>query len=82
MKLYSLKRGSKIYEEVDDTNLIHHKGSYIIFHRLDGAYSFCMAHKKDGEEIGSIHLSASTPLVKYKDGYKIGEKVESQQRAE
>ena len=60
MKLYEIKEGSKIYEECSDGS------KYIIFDHLDGAYSYC-----ETEKGGIIHLSASTPLTDFKDGYSI-----------
>lgn len=60
MKLYDLKNKSKIYEECSDGS------KYVIFNKIDGAYSHCTTEKK-----GTVHLSAVTPLVEYKNGYKI-----------
>lgn len=77
-KLYDIKRGSKIYEEVV-TDKGEQPGSYLVFKRLDGAYSVCIAHDKEGSALmddgreAIVHLSAATPLVAYKDGYKIQE---------
>lgn len=76
MKLFQIKPGAKIYEEVI-TNDESQPGSYLIFKRLDGAYSICSAYDKEGDnlmnghDVAIVHLSASTPLVEYKDGYKI-----------
>lgn len=83
MKLYDLpqrtERGVKIYprqpitvegEKYDD--------AVILFHHLDGMYSYCTLLDKEGDTIiykdGSkavIHLSVGTPLIKYKDSYAI-----------
>ena len=67
MKLYELERdkGIKIYgAKAQDTG----EDVVIIFGHLDGAYSYCWL-ENDNNKI--IHLSALTPLTKYKDGYKI-----------
>lgn len=68
MKLYELPRdeGVKLY------GLTHLNGDEVtvIFGHLDGAYSYCWA---EGQPDNVVHLSASTPLVAYKDGYKIDE---------
>lgn len=67
-KLHEIPRNSKIYgfavlgEDEDE--------SVIIFNHIDGAYSHCHI---EGKEDKVVHLSASTPLVKYKDGYKLDE---------
>lgn len=59
-KLFEIPEKSKIYEKVSDGS------TYIIFHHLDGMYSYCTTEK------GSIiHLAGFTPLKSYKDGYKI-----------
>lgn len=60
MKLYEAPEGIKIYADVSDGS------EYITFKHIDGVYSLCETGKG-----GTIHLSASTPLKKYKDGYKI-----------
>lgn len=62
-KLLDLPRdkGVKIYsDEISDGS------KYIVFHHIDGMYSYCKTEKG-----GVIHLSSSTPLEEYKDGYKI-----------
>lgn len=59
-KLYEIPKNSKIYVECSDNS------TYIIFHHIDGAYSYCKT-----ENSNVIHLSASTPLEEYLDGYKI-----------
>jgi len=60
MELQDIPEKSKIYTEVSDGS------SYIIFHHLDGMYSYC-----ETEKGGYINLKFNTPLEKYKDGYKI-----------
>ena len=78
-KLYEIPRNSKIYESVAiDGKTV--KDSWVKFMHLDGMYSYCEAYNKEGDllmeskngQVAVVHLSASTPLVAYKDGYKIG----------
>lgn len=61
MKLYEIEKGSKIYADCSDGS------RYFVFDHLDGMYSYCIPEVSDTP----IHLSASTPLKKFKDGYKI-----------
>jgi hypothetical protein len=74
MKLYDLpqrtKNGIKIYGLKD----LENKDVVVIFGHLDGAYSYCWIHdpKFDSRE-KIVHLSASTPLVKHGDGYKVAD---------
>lgn len=72
MKLYELPRtedGFKIYMP-EGTTVSDGKEEksleYVTFWHIDGAYSLCTT--PDG---ASVHLSASAPLIKYKDGYKL-----------
>jgi hypothetical protein len=72
MKLYDLPRseeGTKIYglKGKDNEDLV------IRFYHLDGMYSYCKAFDEKGKELGTVHLSAGTPLKKFKDGYTIDE---------
>lgn len=60
MKLYGIEKGSKIY--IEDV--------VVIFDHLDGMYSYCY---DQNDKTKLLHLSASTPLEAYKDGYKIEE---------
>jgi hypothetical protein len=62
MKLYEIPKGSKIKEDCfnDKGEKI---GSVIIFHHIDGMYSYCRVEGVEGER-GVIHLSASTSLRK------------------
>jgi hypothetical protein len=60
MKLYEIPRESKIYETVSDGS------EYLIFYKLDGAYSFCVSEKG-----GVCHISARTELEPFEDGYKL-----------
>jgi hypothetical protein len=60
--LYQIPKKSKIYI----LNPNSEEYTVFIFEKIDGAYSYCTNGK------GCIvHLSASTPLEEYKDGYKI-----------
>lgn len=60
--LYKIPKNSKIYAELSDGS------AFLYFRHIDGAYSVCEAEKS-----GYFHLSASTPLVKFEDGFKIFE---------
>ena len=60
MKLYDLKKGDKIYEEVSDGS------GFLIFDHLDGMYSYIRTEKG-----GVVHLSGDTPLEVHGDGYRI-----------
>jgi len=63
MKLYDIPEGSKIKAECSDGS------EYLIFHHLDGMYSYCKSEKG-----GVIHLSGGTPLRAVEDYYVIDEK--------
>lgn len=58
-KLYDIPQGSKIYVESSDGS------TYITFHHLDGMYSYCTTEKG-----AVVHLGATCPLEKHRDGYK------------
>jgi len=60
MKLYDIKLPAKVYCECSDGS------TYITVDHLDGAYSYCITEKE-----AIVHLSSSTPLEKFEDGYKI-----------
>lgn len=60
IKLYNIKKGSRIYIE----------DFVVIFDHLDGMYSYCYK-QKDKTKI--LHLAGATPLEVYKDGYRIKE---------
>lgn len=67
-KLSEIPMDSKIYGyEISGED----EGTVIIFKHLDGVSSHCHVEGKP-EKI--VHLSPSTPLVKYKDGFKLDEK--------
>jgi hypothetical protein len=63
VKLWDIPRdkGIKIYAE-----MISDGSEYMVFHHIDGMYSLCTTQRG-----AFTHLSASTPLVPYKDGYEI-----------
>lgn len=60
IRLYDIPEKSKLYEPCSDGS------EFTMFDHLDGAYSYCVSEKG-----AVVHLSASTPLIKYKDGFKI-----------
>lgn len=60
MKLYDIPRRSKILVDVSDGS------SFVIFDHIDGMYSYC-----ETEKGGILHLKATTPLVQYREAYKI-----------
>ena len=62
MKLYELKRGSKIYYECSD------ESTFLIFDHIDGMYSFCTT-----ENSSIAHLRSSIELEPFNDGYRIVE---------
>lgn len=62
MKLYDIPKKSKIYCKLSDGS------KYFTFDHIDGMYSYC-----ESEKGNVLHLSVSTPLKEYKDGYEIEE---------
>ena len=64
MKLYEIPRGSRIKAET--SNERGKLGDFIIFHRLDGMYSYCTVESKPGEV---CHLSANQDLELSDEGY-------------
>jgi hypothetical protein len=85
MKLYELPRGenTRIYKiRVFSESTKEEREVVLLFDHIDGAYSVCYMEDMEGNLIlegrkrrpAIVHLSASTPLVKYKNGYKIAEK--------
>ena len=64
MKLYDIPKESRIRAEIkngEGNNL----GEYIVFHRLDGRYSYCTV---EGTE-KVCHLSANQELKLSNEGY-------------
>lgn len=78
MKLYDLKKGSKIYETIGSSvGKVYNDTpdtDPVIFDHLDGVYSYCYL-QSDPKIV--VHLSASCPMVEYKDGYKIAPHTEA-----
>jgi len=71
--LHKLERGAKIYSPLMGMigKVFFESDSEkdpIIFDHIDGMYSYCYLQSKP-EMV--VHLNASTPLVPYKDGWKI-----------
>jgi len=62
MVLHELPRdaGVKIYCDCSDDS------KYIVFHHVDGMYSYCITEKG-----AVVHISAMTPLKPKDDGYEI-----------
>lgn len=70
MKLYELprsKEGIPLYGLKPDN---FPKG-IVKFYHIDGMYSYCEAFDDNGKLLGPVHLSASTPIKPYKDGYVV-----------
>ena len=63
MKLYEIPQGSRIKAET--TNDAGKLGDYVIFHHLDGMYSYCTVEGTD--EV--CHLSANQELKLSNEGY-------------
>jgi len=66
---------SKLYELPEHQNIklygmngLDNKPVVVIFDHIDGAYSYCWLN---GEPEKVVHLSASTKLKQYKDGWKV-----------
>ncbi len=66
MKLYEIPRGSRIKAET--SNEQGKLGDYIIFHKLDGMFSYCTVEGKPDEV---CHLSASQELTLNGDYYEL-----------
>lgn len=66
MKLYELPRDKGIRIKAETSNDKGKLGDFIIFHHLDGAFSYCTVEGKEGE---LCHLPASQELSLHKDGY-------------
>lgn len=64
MKLYEIPRGSRIKAEtIDDEG--NKLGEFIIFHHLDGMYSYCTVEGTDR----ACHLSVTQQLELSEEGY-------------
>ena len=64
MKLYEIPQESRIKAETTDDNG-NKLGDFIIFHHLDGAYSYCSV--EGTEDI--LHVSACQDLSLSEEGY-------------
>jgi hypothetical protein len=67
MKLYTIPKGSRIKASTSNDNG-DNLGEYIIFHHLDGAYSYCTVESNEKE---SCHLSANQELKKTNNYYEL-----------
>ena len=65
MKLSTIPQESRIKAETRDEKG-NKLGDYVIFHNLDGAFSYCTVEGKPTEV---VHLSANQELIFTKDGY-------------
>jgi len=65
MKLSTIPQESRIKAETRDDNG-DKLGDYVIFHNLDGSFSYC---KVEGKPDEVVHLSANQELSFHKDGY-------------
>jgi len=65
MKLYEIPKGSRIKAETN--NETGKVGDFIIFHRLDGMYSYCTI--EGTTEV--CHLGANQELKKTEDYYEL-----------
>lgn len=73
MRLHELKKGAKIYESVGSMVGKIWKGTDpetdpVIFDHVDGMYSYCYLQS---DPTIVAHISATAPMMEYKDGYKI-----------
>jgi len=64
MKLYEIPKNSRIKAET--SNETGKLGDFIIFHHLDGAFSFCTVEEKPEME---CHLSVNQELSLSDEGY-------------
>lgn len=64
MKLYEIPRESRIKAETSDEN--GKLGDFIIFHHLDGMYSYCTV---EGMPEKVCHLAATQELKLLEEGY-------------
>lgn len=63
-RLFEIPNKSKIY--LVDGIEASDGSSFLIYDHPDGMYSYCVTEKSN-----VVHLALSTPVTKYKDGYKI-----------
>lgn len=63
MKLYEIPRESRIKAETNDEN--GKVGDYIIFHHVDGMFSYCTV---EGKPEHVCHLAANQELELSEDG--------------
>lgn len=68
MKLYELPRDKGIRIKAEVSNENGKLGDFIIFHHIDGAYSYCTV---EGNPDKVCHLSANTELKQVGDYYEI-----------
>lgn len=66
LRLYDIPRFSRIKAETHDDHG-NKLGDFIIFHKLDGAYSYCTIEGTDTP----CHLGAFQPLKKVGDYYEL-----------
>lgn len=64
MKLYDIPKGSRIKAETSDDN--GKLGDFIIFHHLDGMFSYCTV---EGMPDKVCHLAATQELTLTEHGY-------------
>lgn len=69
----------KLYELPEHQNVKLYIGDYIvIFDHLDGFYSYCWL-EEDKNKL--VHIKATAEFEKYKDGYKIVEEENDENRS-
>lgn len=64
MRLYELPKGAKIFGLEPNGN----KDDVVVFDHVDGMYSYC-TYEDDVLGECTLHLLASMPVVKFRDGY-------------
>ena len=78
-KLYELEKGAKIYEQLmSKVGKVFFESNKeddpIIFDHVGGMYSYCYLESKPKMV---VHLSASTPMEPYGDGWRIAPHTEA-----